>query len=67
MSRICADCEWGRNVRIYVDGKPLCHEHYLEWLAVEAAAQAGEAGTAETVKQGSVHEHAVGEADAPKG
>ena len=30
-----------------------------------ALAQAGEAGTAETVEQGSVHEHAVGEADAP--
>ena len=29
-------------------------------------AQAGEAGTAETVKQGSVHEHAVANGDAPK-
>ena len=34
---------------------------------VTRIAQAGEAGTAETVKQGSVHEHAVGSADAPKG
>jgi hypothetical protein len=34
---------------------------------LRAAAQAGEAGTAETVKQGSVNEHAVGEPDAPKG
>jgi hypothetical protein len=33
----------------------------------QIVAQAGEAGTAETVKQGSVHEHAVGNADAPKG
>jgi hypothetical protein len=31
-----------------------------------AAAQAGEAGTAETTQIGSVHEHAVGNADAPK-
>ena len=36
-------------------------------LPVTFYAQAGEAGTAETVKQGSVHEHAVGSADAPKG
>jgi hypothetical protein len=35
---------------------------HLKWLV----AQAGEAGTAETVEQGSVHEHAVGNADAPK-
>jgi hypothetical protein len=32
-------------------------------LALEA--QAGEARTAETVEQGSVHEHAVPEGDAP--
>lgn len=30
-------------------------------------AQAGEAGTATTAKTGVVHEHAIGNADAPKG
>jgi hypothetical protein len=38
---------------------------WFSWRAADLA-QAGEAGTAETVKQGSVHEHAVGNADAPK-
>jgi hypothetical protein len=47
----------------YVIGEcAVCGEHVLAppfWKA-----QAGEAGTAETVKQGSVHEHAVRK-DAP--
>jgi hypothetical protein len=42
------------------------HKKFVIW-ANERNAQAGEAGTAETVKQGSVHERAVGNADAPKG
>jgi hypothetical protein len=38
-----------------------CAENGMTFIA-----QAGEAGTAETVQQGSVHEHAVRAADAPK-
>lgn len=35
-------------------------------LVDDRLAQAGEAGTAETTQIGSVHEHAVGNADAPR-
>ena len=44
----------------------LYHLLYAYGQVLNRRAQAGEAGTAETVKQGSVHEHAVGSADAPK-
>lgn len=37
---------------------------WFSWRAADLA-QAGEAGTAETTQIGSVHEHAVREADAP--
>ena len=39
-------------------------EDQARWEACRAA-QAGEAGTAETTKIGSVHEHAVPKGDAP--
>jgi hypothetical protein len=46
----------------------VCPAYGCDWSAIyeRAAAQAGEAQRAETVKQGSVHEHAVPERDAPK-
>ena len=43
------------------------HQAFLAMRSfIHGTRNAGEAGTAETVKQGSVHEHAVGNADAPK-
>jgi hypothetical protein len=47
----------------------LAAEWELRWIDGDfvdmRAASAGEAGTAETAKTGSVHEHAVGEAETP--
>jgi len=56
-----------------VSGYPRDAAIIAVWQAMWDAASAGEAGTAETVKQGSVHEHAAPEggdaqarSDAPK-
>jgi hypothetical protein len=65
MTMLCARCG-GAPAHITVDGDPLCDGHRAEWLSAEIAAQAGEAGTAETVKQGSVHEHASATPMRPK-
>ena len=44
--------------------RPEVRAHALK--ALKSGAKAGEAQRAETPKGGSVHEHAVGSADAPK-